>query len=324
MVSPLILISSCSTVQEELSYPGGAFGKAGDDNVFYAATQDQRAARYLMAGVVLAAIAAEVAQDEEDALAAARRINRVYLKLSDMNLQPRKDCTLTSNLGGDDDPKSEETLCTDKSDAAETIFSYETQSLIIQRDLSKLMFDIAEATGIRKAIRGLTKLDATSLLTLITRVTKQAPAFRRYFATYRDATFLMGDALVLACLPINEKTGSLKSNCERLKDDLALPPLFASDGTSGDTDYPLRKVAKGVQTLSKTKELKWQLYRGHYEALLALGDRACRRLEARQKIDGGEATAMCSDANTDATSGRKKLATAIEALDYVKPDSNPL
>ncbi|WP_298357031.1 hypothetical protein [uncultured Litoreibacter sp.] len=310
-VSAAVLLSGCTFVKDERGYPGGFSGRIADNKIIQTRNHEQRIARYAYSLALVAPLVAETAQTPSEAQASANAINAVYAKLKQLEML-RKNCPLL--VGEVEDTtgaifSSNSCSLVGAGDDASTdlgsAFAFESNAFEVDRTMVRLAKTAADNIGVRGSLSRAKNLTVIDLAKSIYRARKVVPIALKYFATYRDVSLIVGDAIASTC------TG----NCDNVINDFRRVLSDRSDiADARNASRPISKIFAGAKTLA-SNGVGWRFSPRHYRALVHHVDRACEQLYYRQLVTGsGIAPVRCSSVDNGGSDDRNEfLSTFVKS-----------
>lgn len=297
------ILSGCETFGDEVGVSEGLVSRHAN-KVIVATSQRQRADRYLLAGLLLAPLALDAAQDETDADTAITRLNAHYQTMADLYEAIAK-CS-TTEIETKEADENNSCRAQHESDPAQNKaldkdgYSFEVLAYEVQSDLYFLGKSALINLDLDDKVKDVIDLDPIALVSLLRELGELAPTLRRGLATYRDGIVIYTDAVY----------ESVEDGCENEKPKPKLCSSFKKrysriGALTDEEGNPVRGLSKVLADARQDASGKqWQLSKRQRYAILSHMDTACAR-----------AYRMLSDSDgTDCLNleGRKKLVTAFQ------------
>lgn len=285
----LMALGACNVVRDEAGYAGGHIGRVADERLFAARAQQQRADRYLLTLVIVAPLAADLAQDEAGAKAASVLINDAYDKLR-LLYEAAGTCLQAVDTDGNlIAPKGSGTAClktetTGTGDAqkktpipSNTAYAFESHTYEMQRTmlaLTKQTLGAVELDGLADDIVNL------NLVGILKSVRKSVPIARQSLAGFRDVVLTFSDAVQANCTDCDKLRGLVQQVKSGSRADASVLSLY---------DDRVFRAMLGQIDRAIEKAPTWQLEERHVLGLMYHVDKACSQLLTRQiSADDGE------------------------------------
>lgn len=286
LLAAFFVTSGCAFLEDEQGYPGGYTGRIADNRILQTRSHDQRIARYAYSLALIAPLLAETAQTPEEAQASANAISAVYKKLGLLK-DISDDCRLQGQDGLEQSLFATCVLAPDESGGPikSSAFTFESHAFEADRTMVRLAKTVADNLGVRGSLSRARNLTILDLAKSIYRARRVIPVAMRYFATYRDVSLIVSDAMVQSCVPTDDK----RAECTDLRNKLL---TNLSERNVVDDYRPIARVFETAQQRARAGK-QWSFAPRHFQALVSHVDRACMKLEALQTIDG-DAEAKCA------------------------------
>lgn len=192
------ILSGCETFWDEVGVSEGLVSRHAN-KVIVATSQRQRADRYLLAGLLLAPLALDAAQDETDADTAITRLNAHYQTMADLYEAIAK-CS-TTEIETKEADENNSCRAQHESDPAQNKaldkdgYSFEVLAYEVQSDLYFLGKSALINLDLDDKVKDVIDLDPIALVSLLRELGELAPTLRRGLATYRDGIVIYTDAV---------------------------------------------------------------------------------------------------------------------------------
>ena len=201
-------LSACDVVRDEVYSPGG-YVAVQADRYQKAVTPAQHVDRYRTFFFFAAPLALTAAYDAESAQDAAEDVAEAWEALEDLSdavekcglhegTLPRL-CSDAQERETPLDASGHSIPVTTAEEVADSMLSFETLSLEVQRELGDLSYRMAENIGVRFDIDSFDLSTISSVLGTILDMRSQAPALREAAATYRDMTHIFVRSVAASC-----------------------------------------------------------------------------------------------------------------------------
>ena len=322
-------IAGCGQVQNELGAPGGFAGPIADD-LLPAVTQRQQADRYLLAAMLIAPLALDLADDPEEALIVSRRVNALGESLANL-YEAVQQCEVglrvSSTQAGTVLRREAGDYCAAVSQISVSPangYSFEILGAEVQARIAALVSDISRGLDIRIRASDVTALNPVKLARIWTRLRELFPVMRRSAANYRDGMVIFTDAIAHSPICTNSENDRIGDGmsatavaCRDLARHLNARYFEGRDTMVSEND--LRQLFLAAERVARGRN--WELGVAQYGPILAHINMACVRAEGVQTINTGsgavsdEDRVSCSAAPKDGESNERGMLRLFAVLD---------